>query len=132
MPQDDHAAAAALVVGRCDEASHGGLHAEDTEVVTAHPLRRHETHFAAVGEVEARSTPGRDGGESRRPVAELFPERIREIAVVVVVVAEELHQLLGVRHREGAQHDGVDERVDRGVEADADRKRRDRDGGEHR
>ena len=54
------------------------------------------------------------------------------VAAVVRPLLVEHHQLIGVGHRQLAQQDLVDQREDRGIRADAERQRQDRDDREQR
>jgi hypothetical protein len=123
MPEHHRRGAAPNVVCRGEETPRGGLHFEDAEILAADPLTAHAAHLAAVRGVERRLAEGRDGSKSRGIVAHLLPERIREVGARPGVAQRHDHQLVGTWHRQRPKHDGVEQRVDRGVRADAEGER---------
>ena len=120
----DHLAAVRHVVGRPDQASGEGRHAEDVEEVTGHPGGEHLLRLATAGD------GGGSWGERREraqgPVAiaqsdELRPRNRRQRNGGVGVVR--VDQLCGVCKRQRLQQNGIDHAEDRRVGTDAQRQR---------
>ena len=121
-----------IVFLRIEDASRRRSHAEHREVVA-----RHHLDVDALGLVV-----DRDRGVGQ-PARQHFAERLGALLVLLVdrigvharahvaaAVRARLiqhHQLVRVLHRQLAQQDLVDQREDRGVRADAERERQDRD-----
>ena len=106
-----------------------GAHAQRAEIIAAHPLGVDRAHFATLGEVETILVVGKRAGIQLGMIAQLFPQGIGEI-LAAILPHRHLEQRLGMTHRQRFEHDGVDQREDRGVGADAERERKDRDDSE--
>src|SRR5205814_2619662 len=97
-------------------------------------LRR--PRLAARREIEAGAAPGEDVREDLLAIAHLLPQRVGEARRAARELSgapadrrrdADLDELLGALHRQRADADGVEQLEDRGVGADAEREREDRD-----
>jgi hypothetical protein len=100
------------------------------EVVAGDELAADGERLRATGHVDADVAPRGQTGELGDLVAEVpvVRQRQRLIGRRLRHDREDLDQTLWIAHRQRAEEDGVDEREDRGVGADAQRERDDDDG----
>ena len=124
-----HARRADHVVLRTDRAADRRRDAERAEVVAGDDLAEREPRTA----VEV------DRGEHRRVADEIFEDAVLPFQVEIIgvrrsaeldgaggIAGKDVDQPLGLRHRQRLEDQGVGNREERGVEADADRQRHDR------
>ena len=107
-------------------------HAEDLEVVRRDPKRLHGLGRIARADVHrkcAEIVQGHGVEHIVLPPRHVLGDRIR-IADTGVKLAPELHDPVGLRIGQRLEEHGVDHREDRGVGADAEGQRRQRNGGE--
>ncbi len=132
-------ARAPIVVGGGQQAPGRRLHAEGGEEVAAHPEAAREPRLATLGQIEPRGAPREQVRERLLVGADLLPLRVGEPRMVVDEVTgsaplgqadANLHEAVGILHRERAQPHGVHRLEDRGVGADAQREREERHEGE--
>ena len=114
--------AVAAIVGRGEGAAQDRRHSHDLEEAAAREEALGEVGFTSAREVEVHV--GACGGTREElvlPRADLFPDRVGPGAAV------QARQPPGLVHRKRAQDEGVHYREDRGVRADPERERCDRD-----
>ena len=140
-PVADHGrrAASTAIVAGSEQPSTRGNDAERAEEVAADPQAARPSRFRAAPDDELGVAPREHRRERALVRANQFPQGSGRFRVDAVVAAERLRpigpdlgQLLRTRDGEAAQLDGVDEVKDRGVRADAERERENRDDGEDR
>ncbi len=118
-----------LAVG--ERAAERGLYAEDVEVVCRHARAAQAHGFVDAGERDrAASLSGNEfeDGVFARPVEVV--ERRDAVGAAARRLLEHAHDAPGFGVEQGPEQDGVDEAEDRGVRADADGERGQRDRGE--
>ncbi len=111
------------------------LDAERGQQVIVHRRRSHAQRAIAGGQVDLARRVGADRGERLVQLAELEIFRRRHPELIEAERRElrgQVHQLLGLRIAERAQDHAVDDRENRGICADSERERENRDGGERR
>ena len=110
-------AAAAHIVPRRERAAGDGVDAERVEETAADVCAGDRIDAAGLREIEPLDRPG--GGaleQAGLPVADLLPDRIGPIG------ATDDHQLLRLADRQGPEHEAVEDREERGIRADAERR----------
>ena len=139
MADHGRRAASTAIVAGSEQASTRGNDAERTEEVAADPQAAGPSRFRAPPDDELGVAPREQRRERALVRANQLPQGSGRFRVDAVVGAERLRpigpdlgQLLRMRDGEAAQLDGVDEVKDRGVRADAERERENRDDGEDR
>jgi hypothetical protein len=117
-----------LVVGRRERATEKRLHAQDLEVLRLHHRAVQSLRVARAGEVEG------PAAQEQRDLLEGLALRAPVLAVEDrdVALARDEREPLGLRERQGPEHHRVHDAEDRGVRADAERQRQERDGREAR
>src|SRR5690606_27718552 len=108
VAEDGCGGAPALVVGGGQQAPGGGAYAERAEEPTADEVPVDGAGTARLRQVELFVRVRERTGEDVLPIAQLLPERVGQLRVAVVAEGHP-HQLTGLGHGEGAQHDGVDQ-----------------------
>ena len=128
-----------VVVRRREEPADRGLHAQDLEVVARDELAVGALADILPADVHLREDPADHAVEAGCLVVEIAEQRPRQLgavaegaAVVFLAIGVDLDQLGGPLHRQRPQRDLVQQGEHRGVGADAERDRDDRDDGEER
>ena len=135
---DDRMAPVDLIVFlRVEDASRRRSHAEHGEEVARHHLGVHALGLVLDADGRGHEPAGDHLGQRLGALLVLLINRIRvharaHVAAVVRPLLVEHHQFIGVLHGQPTQQDLIDERVDSGVRADAERQRQDRDDREQR
>lgn len=134
MADDDDVPRAVTVFLGQEGAAHGGLHAQNVQKIVACLDAEDALGRAGAGQVHARHAHVRDAGEDviLVVVRHVGGRYAAAVVRIVAVVLEERHQLLGMRIRQRAQQDGVDDAEDGAVHSDSQGKRDYGDEGESR
>ena len=128
MAEDDHAILASLVLIGKKRAASLRLNAEDLEVAGRDPRPTKLHRIAAPRERRRAAALGGhevEDGVIRLPVEEI--QRGDAVAVAAGRLLEDTDDPIGIRVRQRLEQDAVNEAEDRGVGADAERQREDRD-----
>ena len=124
------------VVFRRQRPPERGADAEYGEVRSGHDLPGHPFGSAGMAEVKRVAEAAEHAREHLVVVAELGVDRVRQftavapVAAVAAALKGDLHQLVRVVTGSSSEEHLVHEREDRGIGANAERDRDDRDGGE--
>jgi hypothetical protein len=133
-----------LVIRRGEQASGGRCQAQHGKVGPGHQESRPIDRSLALGrQVRAEVAVSRDAGEDRLGLFQVAKHRVAPHLGAVARLAAglgtgigprrgQVHQLGGVRRRQGAKEELVEERKDRGVGSDAESQRPDRDSRDER
>ena len=118
------------IVFRKDRAADGGRHAEDLEIIARHDLAHRQTR--AVVQVQRREhrAVADDAVEHLVPGLQIQIVGIRggaELDRSARVARKEIDKTIGRGHGQRLEEQRVDDRKERGVDADADRERGNRD-----
>jgi hypothetical protein len=136
QPIGDHCRArrARLVVFRQQRAADKRLHAEQLKVVAGHRLAHRKPRAVDQFHGGHRRAVGQHVGEHVVLRFEIEEVRIRagRVAIAVAAAGEHVDQPVRALDRQRLEQQGVDQREQRGVEADADGQRRDGDQSERR
>jgi hypothetical protein len=124
----------APVIGLAQDTAEYCRHAEHVEERPTHPEAVDELGFAASREIESlREARCSQAGEYVGALPELLPHGIGPARAGVVERHDprrrEQHQTFRILHRQGAKQQGVHQRKDCRIGADAERERQDRDRG---